>query len=386
MTLNLSQYIYFQIAEGDKLTKDVCTLCQNKLEFCRQYFEQIYNAHVKLLSLLRDNEEEEHEHGHEEEPDASSFEDEMHQYMRSYAEKEKQAEVRVKDQECDNDNENDIDHTPVIFNQPREIVKCEPELPDLHDDTNDIKPRPVRDAKHFLDELLDEYEDMDNDDTKPIKGKGNKKNKLLVPPPLKKCGICGLVSNTHLENIAHWSAEHPDTTIMYNCDWLGCSHSSPAVTEVKKHRRKHLIDENLLVKCKDCNKYYPPKYLEQRHYLVHQEGRNFKCEVCEKSFKTLEILKVHARIHGPDDERYTHSCEVCGRKFTQKANLESHMRIHTGDRPFKCEFCSKSFSQKGNLDEHRRTHTGYVKRFYQFCGLSLINSFGDATRKNSHFV
>ena len=91
---------------------------------------------------------------------------------------------------------------------------------------------------------------------------------------------------------------------------------------------------------------------------MHQQGRNFKCEVCEKSFKTLEILKVHARIHGPDDERYTHSCEVCGRKFTQKANLESHLRIHTGDRPFKCDFCSRSFSQKGNLDEHRRTHTG----------------------------
>ena len=152
------------------------------------------------------------------------------------------------------------------------------------------------------------------------------------------------------------------------CDWAGCDHSSPVVTEVKRHRRQHLIDEKLLVKCKDCSKFYPPKYLEQRHYLVHKEGKDFKCDVCEKSFKTMEILKVHSRIHGPEDERYTHSCEVCGKKFTQKANLESHMRTHTGDRPFKCDFCEKTFSQKGNLDEHRRTHTGEKPYVCDICG------------------
>ena len=37
---------------------------------------------------------------------------------------------------------------------------------------------------------------------------------------------------------------------MYNCDWAGCNHVSAAVTEVKRHRRKHLIDEKQLVKCK----------------------------------------------------------------------------------------------------------------------------------------
>ena len=325
----------FQITEGDKLTKDVCDFCQNKLELCRQYFEQIYNAHVKLLSLLREGEED----GNEKTGEAGgvSFEDEMMQYMRSYADKEREEQV--------------------VFNQPREIVKCEPEIPGLHEPEGDKRDtEEMRDPKHFLDELLDEYENMDEVE-KSDRG-GKKKAKLLVPPPLKKCGECGLVSSSHLENLSHWAAEHPGVEVVYHCDWQHCHHSSPAVTEVKRHRRKHLIEENQLVKCKDCNKFYPPKYLEQRHYLVHQDGRNFKCEICEKSFKTMEILKVHARIHGPDDERYTHCCEVCGRKFTQKANLESHMRIHTGDKPFKCDFCSKSFSQKGNLDEHRRTHTG----------------------------
>ena len=46
--------IFLQISEQDKLSKDVCELCESKLELTRQFFEQIYAAHVKLLSLLRE--------------------------------------------------------------------------------------------------------------------------------------------------------------------------------------------------------------------------------------------------------------------------------------------------------------------------------------------
>ena len=54
-----------------------------------------------------------------------------------------------------------------------------------------------------------------------------------------------------------------------------------------------------LFRCDKCEKYYPPKYLATRHILVHQEGKNFKCKVCEKSFKTPENLKVeHILIIG----------------------------------------------------------------------------------------
>ena len=171
-----------QICEGDKLTKDVCELCQNKLEFCRQYFEQIFNAHLKLLSLLREGEEA---------GPGTSVEEEMLRYMRTYAEAERPRP----------------DTEPAIFScQPREIVKCEPELPDLHDEER--REVPLRDPKHFLDELLDEYEDTEPEEKK-VPGKGRRKSKLLVPPPLRKCAECGLVSASHLDNLAHWAAAHP---------------------------------------------------------------------------------------------------------------------------------------------------------------------------------
>ena len=195
--------LLLQITEGDKLTKDVCDFCQNKLELCRQYFEQIYNAHVKLLSLLREGEEEANENAGD--TGAVSFEDEMMQYMRSYADRERPEQT---------------DGDQVVFNQPREIVKCEPEIPGLHEPEAETAGTEKRDTeelgdpKHFLDELLDEYENMDEMEKSPRGKSGKKKAKLLVPPPLKKCGVCGLVSSSHLENLAHWAAEHPGTEVV----------------------------------------------------------------------------------------------------------------------------------------------------------------------------
>ena len=148
------------ISESDSLGKDVCSLCQNKLEFCRQYFEQIYNAHVKLLGILR-----------EEEPSEISFEEQILHFVRSYSD--------------------GTEVTPPGQEQTREIVKCEPEI-ELREE------KPSKEEKHFLDELLDEYDEtidevgktgskMNKKKTAGLKKK--KKLKGLVPPPLKTCSV-----------------------------------------------------------------------------------------------------------------------------------------------------------------------------------------------------
>ena len=185
--------IFLQISEQDKLSKDVCELCESKLELTRQFFEQIYAAHVKLLGLLREDEAEVEE--------GVSVEEEMVQYMRSFETRE------VK-----------VSSTEMILSQPMQIVKCEPELPDLHDEAQEVKEPQLRDAKHFLDELLDEYEDTECRDDRVEWGErlsAAKRRALMVPPPLRRCGHCGLEAGTHAENMAHWAAEHPETRVIY---------------------------------------------------------------------------------------------------------------------------------------------------------------------------
>ena len=139
----------------------------------------------------------------------------------------------------------------------------------------------------FLDELLDEYDDVDNkslrknakqsDTEKSTKWKNYgdktqisqegsstltysnpnlkferetrkkfKKNKLIVLPPLKICSLCNFESSSHAENLAHWSVSHSGASVEYACDWDNCKSKAKSVLQVKKHRRQHLIESGQL--------------------------------------------------------------------------------------------------------------------------------------------
>jgi hypothetical protein len=47
-----------------------------------------------------------------------------------------------------------------------------------------------------------------------------------------------------------------------------------------------------IFRCEKCDQFYPTKYLHTRHSLVHLTGKEFKCLICHKGFKTSENLKV----------------------------------------------------------------------------------------------
>ncbi|XP_008286126.1 transcription factor E4F1 [Stegastes partitus] len=99
-------------------------------------------------------------------------------------------------------------------------------------------------------------------------------------------------------------------------------------------------------------------------YKVNQEGR-YICQLCEKTFKTTNILRTHMKTHS-DQKNF--SCDLCGTSFRTKGSLIRHNRRHTDERPYRCTLCGQSFRESGALTRHLKALTPCTEkiRFVQY--------------------
>ena len=102
------------------------------------------------------------------------------------------------------------------------------------------------------------------------------------------------------------------------------------------------------IKCpyNSCNKVYYTKFNLRRHInSYHLELKNFKCDICSKS-------------------------------FVSKQNLKDHHYIHSGEKPFLCPEigCKKRFRQTSQLNVHLKTHKRRSLRVSQEIPPLLLSS------------
>ncbi|XP_010728987.3 transcription factor E4F1 [Larimichthys crocea] len=103
---------------------------------------------------------------------------------------------------------------------------------------------------------------------------------------------------------------------------------------------------------------------DKRVYKVNQDGR-YICQLCEKTFKTTNILRTHMKTHS-DQKNF--SCDLCGTSFRTKGSLIRHNRRHTDERPYRCTLCGQSFRESGALTRHLKALTPCTEkiRFVQY--------------------
>uniref|UniRef100_A0A6G1S780 Zinc finger protein 32 n=1 Tax=Aceria tosichella TaxID=561515 RepID=A0A6G1S780_9ACAR len=119
-------------------------------------------------------------------------------------------------------------------------------------------------------------------------------------------------------------------------------------------------------------------------FAIINNGKGFRCLVCNREFTQKGNLKTHALTHlGPTERPY--DCETCGRRFTQKGNRDIHVKIHTGTKDHTCPYCDRGFTQRGNLKTHiRSVHTGEKPYSCGHCGKAFSQKANMLTHFRTH--
>ncbi|KAL0993133.1 hypothetical protein UPYG_G00103650 [Umbra pygmaea] len=109
---------------------------------------------------------------------------------------------------------------------------------------------------------------------------------------------------------------------------------------------------------------HSPEGSDKPVYIVNKDGR-YICQLCDKTFKTTNILRTHMITHS---ENKNFPCELCGSAFRTKGSLIRHNRRHTDERPYRCNLCGLSFRESGALTRHLKSITPCTEkiRFNQY--------------------
>ncbi|GMT17134.1 hypothetical protein PFISCL1PPCAC_8431, partial [Pristionchus fissidentatus] len=78
--------------------------------------------------------------------------------------------------------------------------------------------------------------------------------------------------------------------------------------------------------CPVCEAPFKSPHRLSMHILAeHRETdiRHFRCDDCDVSFRTLEILRKHRKKHDRSDE-FKFGCDQCGIRFTSWTGVVTH--------------------------------------------------------------
>ena len=84
-----------------------------------------------------------------------------------------------------------------------------------------------------------------------------------------------------------------------------------------------------------------------------KEDFAFKCDFCEKAFFTKQILLLHEKsVHKSSSfKAKVFVCEMCSMSFTMKLILKNHInKVHKNVRKYKCDPCEKLFKTRNCIE------------------------------------
>uniref|UniRef100_A0A8D8AA06 Zinc finger protein 567 n=1 Tax=Culex pipiens TaxID=7175 RepID=A0A8D8AA06_CULPI len=147
----------------------------------------------------------------------------------------------------------------------------------------------------------------------------------------------------------------PDEKRPFICEI--CYHNFPTELRLYAHQIRLIKGRNEKKhQCVHCGKTFISAGVLRDHEISHTGEKVFQCTDCPKTYTNKDAYRKHIYRHAQPRDRYR--CEVCDRTFKTKQSLYEHGLAHTGERPLKCPYCPARFAREACRISHVRTHTG----------------------------
>ncbi|XP_032904042.1 telomere zinc finger-associated protein isoform X2 [Amblyraja radiata] len=179
------------------------------------------------------------------------------------------------------------------------------------------------------------------------------------PFPCPACSKCFLSRNDlHQHELSRHQGEK-----LFVCE--ECGHRASTRHGLQMHIKSKHRNERPYI-CEFCDRGFTQKGNLNVHLRTHTGEKPFQCHLCGKTFRIQASLDKHNRTH--TGER-PFGCEICNRRFTERGPLHRHMASkHQEGRPHDCNICGKTFKAVDQLRVHVGRHKGVRKFECSECG------------------
>uniref|UniRef100_A0A1B6J4Z5 C2H2-type domain-containing protein n=1 Tax=Homalodisca liturata TaxID=320908 RepID=A0A1B6J4Z5_9HEMI len=192
-----------------------------------------------------------------------------------------------------------------------------------------------------------------------------------------KCFDCEKCFNSKSTRQMHHRTMHKNIRVSYLCCYCGITTSN--IKHLLAHEETHRLPEGAEIptpfKCLQCGKGFISQFKLTGHLKEHKSKKCptcseeflsdaplrmhlenvhgivkiFSCDICTKTFKTPENLRLHVKSHSTIMSFF---CDICDKGFKQKHHIEQHMITHSDERPISCSLCDETFKRKTHLKQH----------------------------------
>ncbi|XP_048639663.1 telomere zinc finger-associated protein isoform X1 [Marmota marmota marmota] len=163
------------------------------------------------------------------------------------------------------------------------------------------------------------------------------------------CEECGHRASSRNGLQMHIKAKHRNER-PYVCEL--CSHAFTQKANLNMHLRTHTGEKPF--QCHLCGKTFRTQASLDKHNRTHTGERPFSCEFCEQRFTEKGPLLRH--VASRHQEGRPHFCQICGKTFKAVEQLRVHVRRHKGVRKFECTECGYKFTRQAHLRRHMEIH------------------------------